>query len=768
MQTPIATFWPLNGQLGWHTADSPPSQGVAVSKTSIRLTAVTDAHGQPTGPLSLTWLDDSLGGLTLARGMAFDMEGLLYLLSLRQPTILRFDPPLRRFVSLPGVGGEGQDARQFHQPANLAIAGHDLYVADRGNRRVQVFALIPALPLRHLWGPWDAAGRQIAADADDAWEPVDVTAQHGAAYILDGRHGRVYRHQPGTDRLTLVVTDPAAHNRWSRIAVDRAGRIYLLDHAAPRLQIFDPMGHYLGEVRDTGEVRDRFGIPAVRLYYRTPNDDPATGRFCLPPGLMRLCSRQAHATLAVESPLTPCLPLAQAQTAPSGLIFDREGRRAHFDPAEPVGPHLYASAGTWYSDQLDSGIYHCQWHRIELELATLPAGTQVVVSSYSTDAGPGPESPNSPLWTVDYTIAGQMQPPPSTGLTKIDPEQCTSYSPARDAHEFLIQSREGQYLWLKLELFGDGYSSPEIQALRIHYPRQSYLQYLPAIYAGDDSSRWFLERFLSIFQTEWDAIERQNEEISRLFDPGAVPPGPFLEELARWLALPLEGTWSSEQKRNLLKAAHTIYPQRGTSAGLRRYLQVYLQNIVGLTPDEQRAYPLIIEGFRERRRLMLSTQADLGLQSLLWGPKMVGRLQLDVFAQEGDVRLISTGDPERDLFHTYAHHFRVFVPAAWVRTAEDEQMVRRAVDAEKPLHTAYDLCLVEARFRIGVQATLGLDTIIGDYPTAQLTCTHETKEMPPSAAPRHRLGYDTILTGQPSAPLHLTPATRLGIETLLS
>ena len=86
---------------------------------------------------------------------------------------------------------------------------------------------------------------------------------------------------------------------------------------------------------------------------------------------------------------------------------------------------------------------------------------------------------------------------------------------------------------------------------------------------------------------------------------------------------------------------------------------------------------------------------------------MVGRLQLGVYAREGEARLVSTGDPQRDLFHEYAHRFRVFVPAGWVRTAEQERMLRRAIEAEKPAHTAYDLCLVEPRFRVGVQSTVG-------------------------------------------------------------
>jgi hypothetical protein len=147
---------------------------------------------------------------------------------------------------------------------------------------------------------------------------------------------------------------------------------------------------------------------------------------------------------------------------------------------------------------------------------------------------------------------------------------------------------------------------------------------------------------------------------------------------------------------------------------------------------------------------------------------VVGRLQLGVFAREGEVRLVSTGDPERELFHEYAHRFQVFMPAQWIRTAENERMVRRALDTEKPAHTHYDLCLVEPRFRVGLQSTLGLDTIIGDYPVARLACLHDT-DAPPSRPARHRLGYDTILSAPPARGphVHLTPGTRVGMDTLL-
>lgn len=1005
------TFWLLDGQTGWRTA--PTAQDVSVGPASgIRLAA------NPHGPLALT--TDSVGGLTLPRGMAFDKAGFLHILSETGSRIKRFEPKQRRFVPLPTVGGSGSEARQFSQAKNIAIAGNNLYVADWGNRRLQAFD-VSSLALRHLWerragfslffadsfldlgglvlklrdatDPLSAflcqqfseGTRQLIQEYDDArypsdelrcgligelnqllqgellyteerfeqvrltrklralieqkprgkalihlnrrlleaaypdeishvpWEPYDVTAQADAAYVLDRRHGRVFRHRVGTDALQLVVDEPTAANRWSRVVVDREGRIYLLVHPdftvevedarsskmpdrvqgakditgsdrpePPYLEAYDQRGKPLRIVQDAGDIRDYFDVPPIRLDHQ--------GRFHLPaklagPGLFREedlkdpsclvgklqraddaisqylkgwlstktqklvekyddgappeeglkeallsdlnrliqrerlylkepfkslpwpetalrlikqdpegrtliqlnrllletaypgeftpgCWTWLYGPPALEDPPAPDVPLAlYPHQAKGGLIFDREGRSVRVTQAEPMGSHLFAAQGVWFSQALDSEIYHCQWHRIKLELASLPAGTQIIVSSYTNAQLRSDEDirglPDH-LWDTEFAIVGQMQPPPQNPTKK---SEMLSGVEDQVEKEFLIQSQEGQYLWLKIELRGDGYATPAVHSIRVHYPRQSYLEDLPAVYSADDESRRFLERFLSIFQTEWDDLEGRIDEIARYFDPKAVPAGAFLEYLASWLELPLEGAWGQEQKRNLLTVAPGIISERGTSDGLRQYLQVYLQNISGLTPTKQQNYPQIVEGFREREHFMLSIEdsANLGRGAPLWSPAVVGRLQLGVFAREGEVRLVSTGDPERDLFHEFAHRFRVFVPAAWIKTAADERMLRRALDEEKPAHTHYDLCLIEPRFRVGLQSTVGLDTIIGDYPVARLSCPHDT-DTPPSRPPRHRLGYDTILAGDPTAEagLRLTPSARVGVDTILT
>jgi hypothetical protein len=134
----------------------------------------------------------------------------------------------------------------------------------------------------------------------------------------------------------------------------------------------------------------------------------------------------------------------------------------------------------------------------------------------------------------------------------------------------------------------------------------------------------------------------------------------------------------------------------------------------------------------------LSRQATLGGDSQLWGNGIVSRLQLEEHSRIGDFALVGTGDPQRDPFHVYAHKFSVFVPACRYRSEIDERKIRGLIDSEKPAHTEYTLCSVEARFRVGMQSTVGFDTMVGAYPRLVLNRSAT-------------LGYDTLLGRAPEA-----------------
>src|SRR5688500_5021071 len=112
------TFWLLDGQVGWRTPDPPPAD-INAEPTGLRLAA------DPSGPLGLSVSDDSLGRLTLPRGMALAGDGTPYLLVAEQYCVKRF---VRRsvsehgaFVPLPAIGGRGSETRQFGTPTSIAI-----------------------------------------------------------------------------------------------------------------------------------------------------------------------------------------------------------------------------------------------------------------------------------------------------------------------------------------------------------------------------------------------------------------------------------------------------------------------------------------------------------------------------------------------------------------------------------------------------------------------------------------------------------------------
>src|SRR5262249_8483960 len=148
--------------------------------------------------------------------------------------------------------------------------------------------------------------------------------------------------------------------------------------------------------------------------------------------------------------------------------------------------------------------------------------------------------------------------------------------------DVLVPSAPGQYLQLQIVLDGNGMTTPLVRHVRLRFPRESLLQYLPAVYSSPPEQRDFLDRYLSIVQTTWSAIEREVDTFERYLDPDSVPDN-ALAYLAGWLDVQLEGTWSADQNRRLLKAMPGLRPRWGTLAGMRDWLRVYLANLGDLS-----------------------------------------------------------------------------------------------------------------------------------------------------------------------------------------
>jgi phage tail-like protein len=100
-------------------------------------------------------------------------------------------------------------------------------------------------------------------------------------------------------------------------------------------------------------------------------------------------------------------------------------------------------------------------------------------------------------------------------------------------------------------------------------PRCQYLQDLPMMFEEDD----FFNRFLLIFETLWEPLERRQDHIAMYFDPRTCP-AVMLPWLATWLNLELNPHWPETRIRRILSEAMELYRWRGTRYGLTRLLEI--------------------------------------------------------------------------------------------------------------------------------------------------------------------------------------------------
>jgi phage tail-like protein len=108
----------------------------------------------------------------------------------------------------------------------------------------------------------------------------------------------------------------------------------------------------------------------------------------------------------------------------------------------------------------------------------------------------------------------------------------------------------------------------------------SYLDHLPAAFRTEAFLGEFLLAFEALFtglpDVEQPGLEQTIEGVARYFDPLQTP-AEFLPWLASWVALGVRADWDDDTTRGFLREIVPLYRLRGTAAGLRRILQIYLR-----------------------------------------------------------------------------------------------------------------------------------------------------------------------------------------------
>ena len=623
--------------------------------------------------------------------------------------------------------------------AGLAVRGEDEVLAGDGDRLVVLDGLCAAQrEMRLRSGPAERLGRPRAREA----RALLVTSGH--ILVADPGAGAVLRLlRPGL-QLAEVVR-PAGAPEPIGLAIGAAG-LYVLDDASRcvlRLQ-----GGTLDE--DFRRAQEAAGPP--------PGDPRSltVGRGHGDPGpdgrrtnVVYVADGETAAVLRLDAGGAPLAPLPgggprrPGATAAAGarlyVADDATGRIWVFDAAAggwlgPLPRWRGPAAGLAVTAAGDLLVHAGPGPRI----VRLAVGVGRVERGHllagPLDAGDGAGWGRVRLLTAGPTPGGAVelrvftaddpaQGPgagwePAVGTDLLAPRAAPEVDPAAPGGPASVRRgnrlpRPRRYLWVRANLVAGAGTAPVLEQVRAESAGTGWLAGLPALYREADESgeqAGFLHDFLELLRSVLGEVDERLDELPRTFDP-AVAPEALLPWLASWVALDPPPRIPAAQLRDLILRAVALHGRRGTVSGLREQVEL----VTGLRVR-------IEEDFRQRRIWRLGS-ARLGTGTALASLDPGGMVVPDEDASPpvggftvGGAGPLAAGAAGDAIFGPAAHRFRVVVPPGQRVCDADRADVERVVDRERPAHTAYHVCVVEPRLRVGVQARVGLDAVVAGRP----------------------------------------------------
>jgi phage tail-like protein len=562
---------------------------------------------------------------------------------------LAFDPQCRLYHSLPDAGqverwlwaadgtlkpidlfapGPPLVTGDFHatpagplnQPRGLAVdARGRLFVAETGADRILVF---------------DLFNRRLIRRIAVSGSPTDLAAHDNIIYAVTPQLLQLQAFKGPT-----VV--PGLHG--TRVAVADDGDVYVLDGDHIRSATHDLTVPFATDI----EL-----LPGpVLVVARRPKEDFLRFR--------------------ISAGSTEELPPLKARGYDGlGIVRTPDGRIGFFTAAgfrNAVPARVkYVASGTTVTYRLDSGTYRTQWGRLILD-ACIPRETDVQVAFAASDDPPDDEDTLPRRLPDNVTEAVILRPdlsPPMPPESMVPAEiKGELYQPSADTcnfqdYEAPIEAPAGRYLWVFLQLTGNTRFTPRIRTLRAEYPSHDLLRRLPKVYSREPVSTAFLRRYLATFDGFLGQLEVGSNTREGLVEPLATP-SEWLDWLAAFVGLVLDGRWPLATQRAILAEAVWLFRFRGTVPGLTRFLELYTG-----------AQVIVIEKFRLR------------------GP-----------------------DLSAPSFEAKAHRFTVLIAASL--SAEQLDVVRHILDVHRPAHALVDVCTVDAGMSIGLGLHVGLTSAIG-------------------------------------------------------
>jgi len=600
------------------------------------------------------------------------------------------------------LGGEGTLPGQFKSPHGVLVGPRGgLYVADTGNQRIQIFDL-ETLQLRSIWGAADALGNPVSGEElSEFRQPWDLCADSDSfIYVTDRGNRRVQKFDADGHPIR-AFWDQLRHERIVPRDPQYAATILIDGHE--RLLIADSPSRFLVYKLDGSFDEEN----SKRWSALSEN---------LPGGVIFISERdcaagaEARQALAFDAEGKFLGSVQDDSKASARLVLDQRSRllvQTRVVHGGLVPGQVYRSSADFLAGPFSSNKLPTRWQRVKAAVQGLSQNAHIQFFTF----------------TSEHTFVPPWPPPELANSAVPVPTDIWRAAPM-DAVDFLVIHQPATFLWIGGVMQGDEKSSPALSQIRLDYDHEGWIRYLPAIYRRNDVPDTRLERSLAVFESLLAGVQSEIDDLPRLFDAWATPdqtPNSWLDWLSTWVAFELDENWESIKRRKALANAFNLLGKRGTVRGLKDFISLYVgENAVIDEPAAHASLWLLSEDVvsgdlanpDERQDETTGAGSCLGFNTMLLAGQPDGAI-LDSTAFIDESALIDASDYGAPLFEDLAHRFCVHVPAADVASPESMESLRRIIDQEKPAHTTYQICITKPLMRVGAQARLGVDAIVG-------------------------------------------------------